>query len=286
MTSQIDRLTANHTAVQEEVQALKMARAADSARIDGLETQVKELIAVVKDASAAPTNSRSHNPGQADPWAEAKLGAAIPPPACLEGPVKRTVNYKGETDWCHWVVGGWDVDSPKRMVQKDLEAFLSNHPIPGLERTAVYGRRTRVAHLYFPHAPEAVAKAKFFEWLPRVNKVHTLSNGQLMWVSPSRSVEKRAWNRNTGKALDILGRLCGSFLVPEADFNLGIIWLEGKRVATSIPKDLLPLPEDKLTTISVSSDESSGLSYTYNISSLARLLTKSIADVEASLRTE
>lgn len=294
MTAEIDRVSMNQNVLHEEVEALKAARVVDASRIEGLERQMHDLVKSIKDQpSAMPSARASYDPPQPDPWAAGKLGVAIPPPPSLGGPGRLQSNtgnsssVKGDTDWSHWVLGGWDMDTPKGVVEKDVVSFLQTHPIPNLVRYAVYGKRTRVAHLFFPQQSEANSKSHFFEWLPKINKVHKLNNGVLMWVSPSKSFERRAWNRSTGKAIDRLTKLCnddGASL--ETDWNAGIIWHTGKRVATADAKHLMALTTDKLITVAFPDDACPGLSYSFNLSVLETLLNKSCADVEASLRTE
>ena len=46
-----------------------------------------------------------------------------------------------DTDWSHLILGGWDVDTSKRVVEKDVEAFLGEFKITGLQRHAVFGPR-------------------------------------------------------------------------------------------------------------------------------------------------
>ena len=143
-----------------------------------------------------------------------------------------------------------------------MEAFLGEFKITGLQRHAVFGPRTRVAHLFLQNAPETTAKSRFFEMLPRINKVFKLSNNSLMWISPSKSLEKRAMNRNTSKAVEKIHRLCPQPCTDiETDWKTGIIWLRGKRVATASCRDLFSENADMAITLLMPGDDKSGLFY-------------------------
>ena len=97
--------------------------------------------------------------------------------------------------WSHLILGGWDVDTSKRVVEKDVEAFLGEFKITGLQRHAVFGPRTRVAHRFLQNAPESTAKSRFFEMLPRINKVFKLSNNSLMWIFPKQKCGEESYEQ-------------------------------------------------------------------------------------------
>lgn len=289
ITTEIDRVAGNSAALQEEIDGLKALRTSDAARLSSLEKKVDELIQLQANPDVA---ARSASPKSArdDPWAGKRLGVSIPPPASLGGSFRSKgfgASQTADTDWSHLILGGWDVDTSKRVVEKDVEAFLEQFKIPGLERHAVFGPRTRVAHLFLHDAPESMAKSRFFEMLPRINKVFKLSNNVLMWISPSKSEEKRAMNRNTSKALEKIHRLCPQPCTEiETDWKTGIIWLRGKRVATASRRNLFSENADMVITLGMTGDDKSGLTYSFNVSALSVLLGTDVGSLEANLRTD
>ena len=257
MTTEIDRVTANSAVLQEEIDGPKALRTSDATRISNLEKKVDELVRL--QANPEPTRSTSPK-ARDDPWAGKRLGVSIPPPVSLAGSYRSNgfgASPSADTDWSHLILGGWDVDTSKRVVEKDVEAFLGEFKITGLQRHAVFGPRTRVAHRFLQNAPESTAKSRFFEMLPRINKVFKLSNNSLMWISPSKSVEKRAMNRNTSKAVEKIHRLCPQPCTDiETDWKTGIIWLRGKRVATASCRDLFSENADMVITLMPGDDKS------------------------------
>ena len=116
------------------------------------------------------------------------------------------------------MLGGWNRDTKRQLIESELDAFLQQHSIPDLNRSA---------HCYLKNLPEQGAKERFFTLLPQLNKKFKLSSGSLLWISPSKPLEVRMRNKVLGVAIQRLLRIFRMDINAgevEIDWYQGVVW--------------------------------------------------------------
>ena len=190
-----------------------------------------------------------------------------------------------DTDYDHVVLGGWDFDSPRRIILQDLEALLQNIPEPFhsyIERTVVYGQRAQVGHFYLRECANPDDSADRFYRMQELfsNKTRN-SSGSPIWWAPSRTPARRLKNRATRKAREAILGVWSTEPKPEPEigWNKQIIWVDSKHVASISVASLYAQPSDKVIARSFEED-GEVRRFHFNVSVLKGLTGTSEAEIE------
>ena len=276
---------------------LEHSRTTDTARISALEAELKQLREkVMTEKSSPPTSSTGPNEVRGphpDPWSsyQGARGAQIPPPTSFKAPsfpIPSSGPGPDGTDWNHLVLGGWDTDTKKALIENSVREFLAQYPIDGVLRVSVYGKRAKTAHLYLRHVALSEAKERFFNLLPRVNKKFALGNGALLWVSPSKPVETRMKNKLFGIGINKLLQATKLSLNSdqiEVDWGMAVVWMSAKRVLAMEARDLHLAESDRGVRVRVRHETFEDACW-FNLSAVSELMGVSVSDLEVTVQSD
>ncbi|OLP99350.1 hypothetical protein AK812_SmicGene18103 [Symbiodinium microadriaticum] len=234
--------------------------------------------------SASPT-SRPYAqipPPQFDPWSNfigkaSNTTEGVPRLNKAPAAPRLPSSADDDTDYNHVVVGGWEEDTVKRQIQQDLGKLLATFTIEykrAISKDIIYGPRACTAHLYLHPLEPVQARDRFYALQAAYNKTVRTASGNEMWLSPSRSPERRFQNRITGVAGKLILALWPEGIqtpVLEYNYRQQIVWAEGVRVAAASQDHLRAKSSHKLGTTELSDASGQGASYHFNISALSRL---------------
>ena len=277
ISNKLDRVLLQNDELGERVGHLEIKASEDRERIRTLEEQLKGLQKSVEGQSK-PASSRSEESGS--PF-EARAGVNIPPPSSL----------RDEADFNHIIVGGWPTDSRKQLIEQDMQALVDSFECfqtAGVSRLAVFGKRARVGHIFLRPMLDHQARARFFELLPVVNKKRQATGGDLIWISPSKPFAVRERNKLLRNGYDRLIKATGCNAESEdleLDWNMGVAWIQGSRVI-ALGQDALLVDAQRVTGVKFSAGlKVPGVCF-YCLDNIVRVTGRTLADLEASLRTE
>ena len=297
--------------VHSRLSVLEAANAAPPSdpKVAELSKQVERLTKLVENRqfesappsppSASPT-SRPYAqipPPQFDPWSN-YIGKAsnttegVPRLNKAPAAPRLPSSADDDTDYNHVVVGGWEEDTVKRQIQQDLGKLLATFTIEykrAISKDIIYGPRACTAHLYLHPLEPVQARDRFYALQAAYNKTVRTASGNEMWLSPSRSPERRFQNRITGVAGKLILALWPEGIqtpVLEYNYRQQIVWAEGVRVAAASQDHLRAKSSHKLGTTELSDASGQGASYHFNISALSRLTGLDEATVEIKLHEE
>ena len=241
-----------------------------------------------------------------DPWHHYKAhqASASTAPPRLPQPVARgptpansmtspTASPGSGTDFNHMVVGGWARDTPRNVILRDVDSVKSALPRDvQVDRVAVWGVRATIAHLHLEQLPyeEARERSQQIRTALDALSLTTSANHQPIWVSPSRTPEKRQRNRVLRAARERVQSCSNQILDDEnleIDWGVGVVFLQGRRVASTNKRHIFPEPNEAVIQSAVfdpSSDES--FDFYFNLTQIARSLDVGEKEAEAKLRTE
>ena len=277
-------LERSHEDMGTRMSMLEQKSAEDGTRIKGLEEQVcamqKKLEALLTGERSLPAPVQENPPN--DPWAGYKR---VPPPQSLQSPSGFLRDTK---DFNHLVLGGWNRDTKRQLIESELDAFLQQHSIPDLNRSVVYGKRASVAHCYLKNLPEQGAKERFFTLLPQPNKKFKLSSGSLLWISPSKPLEVRMRNKVLGVAIQRLLRIFRMDINAgevEIDWYQGVVWIGDRRMLALNDKGLFSRPDERCVETRITVD---GFERTvhFNLAAMHSMISIPIPDLEAAVHSD
>ena len=258
-------------------------------RVDQLSAQVEALTKLVH-------GNRPEQPGGApgafqpaapfDPWASFQQPRRENTQQKPKG--EQTGQPDHDTDFCHIVVGGWGFDTPKRVIQTDLDRLLQtfdDETRSCLHRQVIYGQRAQTAHLYMSHLEHALAADRFYQIQQAYSRKISTTDGSAIWLGPSRTLDRRLKNKATRQAKDAMDTLWRANAAP--DFEIGwakqIIWLEDCRVCASTKESLYAKPDHRIITRTLG-DKKDPQRFFFNLTTLGQKANLSDADAEVRLQ--
>ena len=270
-------------------------------RMKEMEGQVQELVQVVRSLRQSTPQTAAPSAGEAFRQEDGPKMSAHPPPLSRpehshtmspkKGSASSSPTNSAETDYCHIVAGGWPEDTRRQILQDDTWHICNKFgPAIKVERVVVFGSRANVSHIYLSQQAGDEAREIFY----RLQQEHSRQfqskvGGEPIWLSPSRTPERRAKNRCTREALNRLQRVLQPDKVEtlEVDWARQIIWCKDKRVATGKMGDMRSSSQDRVvhTQVSAGKDGQEAGHYYVNITTLAALAEKNASDVEVLVQT-
>ncbi|CAE7393308.1 unnamed protein product [Symbiodinium microadriaticum] len=243
------------------------------AKYEALSRRVDELTALVQASSSSGVQrpadiSAQQRDAAFDPWAGWKAernnsvavgsrshqgdGSAVPQSAV---PLDRGAPVSdNDTDFSHLIIGGWEFDSPRAIIQSDLDKLLATFQSPYdrmIEKHIIYGKRARTAHVLLTGVDFMQAQTRFYEIQEKFSNKIMNHAGSPIWIAPSRTPQRRLMNRTTNKAGEAVMRLFPRDQQPTIEYawQRQIIWVEGKRVAAGAPGLLAATAGDRLISV-------------------------------------
>ena len=278
INSKLDKLISSNDDLTVRVDNLETKAVGDQSRISALEDQVQELKRALESRPRSAGASTASEGRQSDISDARPQSVSVPPPTSL----------LGETDFSHLVVGGWLLDTRRQVIEKDLNNFIAGMKIQNVDRTAVYSKRAKIAHIYLTPLSPSEARHRFFEMLPRINKKFPSSGGAALWVSPNKPCAVRQRNTLFGMALHRLLKATGTEAdSPEldSDWTLGVVWVGDSRAMALECSNLLA-GQSRVATIKFSAGLRVPGQCSFNLDFLSKLTGQTLQDLEAKLRTE
>lgn len=259
----------------------------DAVKVKSMEEQLQVMQKTLEGLQKQPT--AQENP--VDPWANFKR---VPPPANLNSvSTVSTASVVGdETDFGHLILGGWAADTKRQVIEAELSDFLKQFPVPDVTRTAVYGKRGRVAHCYLRHLDVQASRDRFFKLLPEINKKFRLSSGEYLWISPNKPLSIRMRNKALSVGLHRLLKVCrmqADSDQVEVDWYQGLVWLSDRRMLALSERGLLAQPEEKLIEICIrlhARDRAWDQKCYYNLTALSNMTRMNAPDLEVALLSD
>ena len=267
-------------------------RAQDVDKINTLFRKVDELSKLVAGQSSKPESSSPEQSSHrtrveasgADPWARYKPGAN------QQRPTVEPLSPYSDTDYNHVILGGWDFDTPRRIIISDVERVLSAFTPEQrtfIRRHVVFGQRAQTAHLFLKEMTDPQQSAeRFYSLQGDHNKVHRTTGGSDIWFSPSRTEERRLKNRITTLAGETVLRLLStesSKPVIEYNYQKQLVWADGARIAAVTSELLFARPEDRISTSTITDSKGEGMKFHFNLSVLCSKTNKPAAEMEIQL---
>ena len=260
----------------------------DGVKVKAMEEQLQVMQKTIEELQKQP----SVQGPPTDPWANFKR---VPPPANLNSiSTVSTASVVGgdETDFGHLILGGWAADTKRQVIEAEWSDFLKHFPLPDVTRTAVYGKRGRVAHCYLRHLDIQASRDRFFRLLPEVNKKFRLSSGEYLWISPNKPLSVRMRNKALSVGLHRLLKVCrmqADSDQVEVDWYQGLVWLCDRRMLALAERGLLAQPEEKLLEICIrldARDRAWDQKCYYNLTALGNLTRINAPDLEVALLSD
>ena len=167
----------------------------DDARFQALSSQVQTLTEEVRRHRSPPQTSAVTPSGPTSSW---------------RGEGKHNGNQT-DTNFLHVIVGGWNFDSDRDVITRDLDAFLrhwSDSHKSLIVRTFVWGRKSRIANIILQStsSPEE-DRARFYDIQAAYSNKASNSQGNTVWLTPSKTPERRAKNRAISACREALAKL-------------------------------------------------------------------------------
>ncbi|OLP96989.1 hypothetical protein AK812_SmicGene20739 [Symbiodinium microadriaticum] len=264
----------------------------DVDKINTLFRKVDELSKLVASQSSKPESSSPEQSSHrtrveasgADPWARYKPGTN------QQRPTVEPLSPYSDTDYNHVILGGWEFDTPRRIIVSDVERVLSAFTPEQrtfIKRHVVFGQRAQTAHLFLKEMTDPQQSAeRFYNLQGDHNKVHRTTGGSDIWFSPSRTEERRLKNRITTLAGETVLRLLSTeFSKPEIEYNYQkqLVWADGARIAAVTSELLFARPEDRISTSTITDSKGEGMKFYFNLSVLCSKTNKTAAEMEIQL---
>ena len=105
------------------------------------------------------------------------------------------------------VCGGWNLDTVRSTIdsecRKIVQAWDQNH-VGQVAKIVVYGKRAQTVHILLTPLETETARERYFELYNRYSDTFACSSGRNIWLSPHKTVERRAKNKATGIAIETL----------------------------------------------------------------------------------
>ena len=266
-------------------------RAQDADKISTLFQKVDELSKLVagqssKSESASPgvpffNRSRVEAFGE-DPWARYNRGNT------QQGPMVEPLSPYSDTDFNHVIFGGWNFDTPRRIIVSDDERVMSavtSEQRTFIRRHVVFGQRAQTAHIFLKELTDPPAD-RFYALQGDHNKVHRTTGGADIWLSPSRTEERRMKNRLTTLAGETVLRLLStesSKPVIEYNYQKQLVWADGARIAAVHSELLFARPEDRISMVNITDSKGEGMKFSFNLSVMCTKANKPEAEMEIKL---
>ena len=269
LTLRLDRVLGQNEELSERMTHLENKREEDKTRLEKLEDELKSL----KHELHSEARARS------DPPRDIPRSVMIPPPAVL----------RDVSDFSHLVLGGWPIDTRKQLIEADLQRFIDTFSLIGVTKTAVFGKRARVGHIWLQPLSDQAARERFYDLLPRANKQMTATGGDLIWISPSKPYAVRERNKLLRASYDRLLKTLGLSSENdsvELDWTIGVCWVGDSRLLALDDAALLAKEGQKTIAVTFSKDLHGPAKAFYNLSGVAAIAQRTEGDVEAILRSD
>ena len=184
--------------------------------------------------------------------AKAPTGFTSLPSSPASSPIRREALR--ETEYSHVVLGGWAQDTRRATIEQDALKVIGLFP-KGLsyDRYVIFGQRASTCHIFLHPLDSADAERnRFYLVQNAAGRRVQATGGDLIWVSPSRSPERRARNKITRAFLEKLEQLvikagtsCEKVGL-EADWTKQVMWIADQRVCAPKPEDLCANPYEQV----------------------------------------
>ena len=292
MDSSMLRMGELFSGVHGRLAVLEEERTRPDPRVDELSRKVDALTKLIEEnqrpspsafASSGPCSSQAPPP-QVDPWAGYKGGSNA------KGKGKPTnvpaQDATPDTDYNHVVLGGWAFDTLHRVIKSDLDRVVgafTDAERASISRQVVYGQRAWTAHLYLVEVDSLLARERFYALQAAHSNVYKTTSGCLIWLSPSRTPERRFRNKLTGMAGEVVLNLWPPALTKPAiehNYNKQIVWVNGIRVAAISPGLLFAKKTSKLVSAQLADDSGEGQRFHYNVTALSEMTGIGEAEIE------
>ena len=271
-------------------------------RMKTMEGQVKELVEAVSSMRRQSASQRF-----ADPGGEASGHLGEPSRPVHPPPLPGSENYQrtspkssmtpssptgsSETDFNHIVAGGWPEDTRRKVIDNDTWQICEQFgPNVKINRVVVYGSRANTSHIYLCPLAEQEARERFYSLQQEHSgKFQSNVGGKPIWLSPSRTPERRAKNRSTRETLSRLQAVLQSDNPDELEVEWArqLIWYKDRRIATAKLGDIRSSSEDRVVRIHIpaSNDSQEAGQFYVNVTLLAALTGKTASDIEVRVQT-
>ena len=275
LSQKLDRVLVQNEEMTDRVRHLEAKSDDDRVRLSKLEGELSALKQAIETGSRA-TSAPPSEPVSPPAWPRPPV--MIPPPASL----------RDETDFSHLILGGWKLDTKRQIIEGDIQRFIQTFQPDGVTKTAVYGKRDRIGHVWLQPLPDQQARSRFYELLPRANKRMHATGGDPIWISPSKPLAVRERNKLLRQGLDRVLRvmkLDHADPAVELDWSKGLLWLKDVRVMALWDRALLA-QDQKTISIRFSHGLSAPGSCFYNLEALSRIGNRNPQELEAEMRSE
>lgn len=271
-------------------------------RMKNMEGQVKELVEAVNSMRSQSASQRFADPGGETSGQPGVPSRPVHPPPLPESENHQHTSPKSsmttssptgssETDFNHIVAGGWPEDTRRGVIDGDTWHICEQFgPNVKINRVVVYGSRANTSHIYLCPLPEQEARERFYSLQQEHSgKFHSNVGGKPIWLSPSRTPERRAKNRSTRETLNRLQAVLQSDNPDdlEVEWSRQLIWYKDRRIATGKLGDIRSSSQDRVVHIHIpASNHSQEAGHFYvNVTLLAALTGKTASDVEVRVQT-
>ena len=256
-------------------------------QIANLQEQLDEMREEVRSLQ-----NRGHQ--RTEPTSAAGSDRAPPLPPRATGPVRRSFGQhamdQNEVDYNHMVLGGWARDTIRRTIESETWVLLGQMSEIRPDKVVIYGKRASTSHVYLPALPTEEAKARFYELQTKYDKTVACSSGDKIWLSPSRSVERRLRNRATRFAWERISTVCALSAqhlaapgIDDVDWNRQVIWLGERRVLAPTQALLFLQSDDRHTTVDYRDDSGITTRFFINLSLLQAKTGRPLEIIEPRL---
>ncbi|CAE7383615.1 Pfkfb3 [Symbiodinium natans] len=191
-----------------------MAGAAAVPRPSNLNDPWSAYIRNQQDAAKGDDSGMGGDGGLAGPLGSAAAAPAKAPTVFISlpsspasSPIRREALR--ETEHSHVVLGGWAQDTRRATIEQDALKVIGLFP-KGLsyDRYVIFGQRASTCHISLHPLDSADAERnRFYLAQNAAGRRVQATGGDLIWVSPSRSPERRARNKITRAFLEKLEQL-------------------------------------------------------------------------------
>ena len=264
----------NLTSMNSRLSVLESRSATPDPRVDALAQQVGELRRLIQaNPGEDVTRERTHT---------------------QHGPERRPQHVLSpDTDYNHILCGGWQSDVLRSVVEGDTLTFTRGwqpRHTQAIDRVVVFGRRPRTSHVHLHVLPHEEAKKRFFELRDLYNETATCSSGSMIWMTASKTMERRLKNRATKKAQTCITELCSASSdmrdSMDCDWARQIIWVRDARVAAGSLKALNRDPGDTTVLRTFRGEDDESLTFHFNLTALSKLLGAPEKDIEVKVQSD
>ena len=283
--TQFGAINANMASMSSRLNQIETLQRQPDPRIAQLENQVADLSRVVANLQA---NQRNDVGSFASHSADARVDrldpspprGVDPRPAPRPAPPRQTM----DTDFNHIIVGGWRKDSKRGLIEEDVWKLFKPFQ-QEIDQVLIYGKRSKNANVHLVQKDFMTARDRFYNIQQNLSrKVLATGSENLIWLSPSRTPERRLRNRSTRDALSRLVSMLGEQDL-DTDWTNQIIWHGDTRVGSGVQSRLHGGQHDRVSTLVTTADSGEATQFYINLTLLSHIKGKPEDEVERELHS-